>query len=316
MPGTTVTNVAPFTVTPSVGAAYGLVYGTYIAQYVFGSDGILQPMAATSVQTPAIVQGLTFSPSGKTAYVTVNYSGGASSNRLLQYDVDAHGALSFRAATAGNFSPYSIVVDNAGKYLYAADCCNSDVIAQYSIGVDGSLSSSGNADVATTNVPTAIVMNSAGSYVYVTESQRGEMWQYAVGSGGKLTRVNSGIVGTGSNPIDFVIHPSGKFAYSINNNNGVAFQHGSISQYAIGTGGVLTPLSMPLLATEYLPRQMVIEPSGKYAYVINDNSGNIFEYNIGNDGSLSQFGEIVINSYSPDSVRGLAIDPVGGFLYA
>ena len=65
------------------------------------------------------------------------------------------------------------------------------------------------------------------------------------------------------------------YAYATN------FDDNTVSQYVIGTGGVLTPLATPTVATGLQPFSVSVEPTGQYAYVANYKDNTISEFTIG-----------------------------------
>ena len=76
-------------------------------------------------------------------------------------------------------------------------------------------------------------------------------------------------------------------AYVANlNTNGA----GGVSQYDIGAGGALSPMSTPTVAGGNGPNPIAISPDGKRVYVANENAngaGGVSQYEIGAGGELS-----------------------------
>ena len=54
----------------------------------------------------------------------------------------------------------------------------------------------------------------------------------------------------------------------------------SVSQFAIGDGGLLSPLIPPTVAAQENPRAVAITPNGKSLYVTNFFAGTISQYDI------------------------------------
>jgi DNA-binding beta-propeller fold protein YncE len=61
----------------------------------------------------------------------------------------------------------------------------------------------------------------------------------------------------------------------------------TVSAYAIGSGGLLTPLSAPTVATGRGPYGIAVTPNGSFLYVTNANGGAVSAYAIGSSGLLS-----------------------------
>lgn len=77
------------------------------------------------------------------------------------------------------------------------------------------------------------------------------------------------------------IDPLGQYAYVANRDAP------SLSQYAIGVGGALAPLTPATVATGRLPNDVAVDPSGKYVYVPNSLDDNLSLYTIGAGGALA-----------------------------
>lgn len=90
--------------------------------------------------------------------------------------------------------------------------------------------------------------------------------------------------GACTHPADVHVHPNGKFVYSSNRG------HNSISTFAIDqqTGALRYVTST---STQGLcPRTFGFDPSGRYMMVANQDTGTIFTFALGQDGSLTPTG--------------------------
>jgi 6-phosphogluconolactonase (cycloisomerase 2 family) len=72
-----------------------------------------------------------------------------------------------------------------------------------------------------------------------------------------------------------------QYAYVLNNGDN------TVSQFAIGTSGTLTPLSVATVATGNSPHSITVDPSSRYAYVANFTDNTISQYVIQSDGTLA-----------------------------
>jgi YVTN family beta-propeller protein len=211
-----------------------------------------------------------------TAAVTVfNPGPGGGSSNALTFTI-----------TTGAVDPQSIAVDPAGKFAYVMD--------------GGSDGNGGNVSMYTINPSTGALasigppMSTYGYGVYY-------------GSG-----VNAGSV---------AVDPFGKFAYVTNSGDVYDYgdgADGSVAMYAINaTTGALTSAgtingNCPGLC---LPSSVVVDPSGRLAYVANGGGGvpyNVAMYTINSTtGALTSIGTIAAGTV-PISV---AVDPAGKFAY-
>jgi YVTN family beta-propeller protein len=183
--------------------------------------------------------------------------------------------------TTGAVDPQSIAVDPAGKFAYVVNGgCNGGVggyVSMYTID------------------PTTGALASTGP------------------------RVST--YGFGAYPGSITVDPFGKFAYVTNEGDPWGYEagsDGSVAMYTIdATTGALTSKGTingdcPRLCN---PSSMVVDPSGKFAYVVTGGAGGPFSvamYTIdATTGALTSIGTIAAGPV-PISV---AVDPAGNFVY-
>ena len=103
------------------------------------------------------------------------------------------------------------------------------------------------------------------------------------------------------------------FAYVTNSNSG------SVSQYDVGPGGLLSPLSPATVAAGGGASGVVVSPDGQGVYVINADDDTVSQYTVGSNGALSPKSPTTVAAGSPDSsVSGpgdLAVTPDGTSAY-
>ena len=194
-------------------------------------------------------------------------------------------ALTF-TVTTGAVDPQSIAVDPAGKFAYVMD--------------GGSDGNGGYVSMYTIN-PTTGALASIGP----------PMSTYGYGV----------YYGSGVNAGSVAVDPFGKFAYVTNSGDVYDYGDGAdggVAMYAINaTTGALTSAgtingNCPGLC---LPSSVVVDPSGRLAYVANGGGGvpyNVAMYTINSTtGALTSIGTIAAGT-DPISV---AVDPAGKFAY-
>ena len=132
---------------------------------------------------------------------------------------------------------------------------------------------------------------------------------------GLLVFLSIGVMFLGSCNSDAPTAPTAqiypRFAYVAN------YGDNNVSQYAIGSDGSLTPMTMPTVATGSGPAYVTVDPSGKYAYVANtgadDDDGTVSQYIIESDGSLTPMTMPTVGAgNTPDSIT---VDPSGKYAY-
>jgi 6-phosphogluconolactonase len=245
-----------------------------ISQFAVGIQGLLTPLSPATVSmtgTPLGATYLTVHPSGCYLYVVRNVAAYALS---LAY-----------GATPTNIMQYAINADGTLRPL-----------SPPSVKVPGGLSTA------------ALTFSPNGLYAYLP-AIGGAIQQFTVGTDGKLTPMQPPTAMVPENPTGLTVAPSGNVAYVISGCTGCT---GLVTAYNIGTGGGLVdPGPSTSIGANMLPLQIVIDPSGKYAYVLSQNtavttpSGIVSQYTLDGSGNLS-----------PDMPASLAITatPVQGGL--
>jgi 6-phosphogluconolactonase len=296
--------------TASTGQGYAYVANQYdntISQYTIGADGTLTPMSPATVATGETPESITVDPSGK--YVYVPNAKPAPAGRIYQYSIGADGALSPMSipwVTAGTY-PESVAVDPSGKYAYVANNLSND-ISEFTIGTDGEITLLGTVMSGTgyPNAPSSVVVDPSGKYAYVANTDGRSVSQYTISATGVLTPMTPATVatsGTNGNAWHMTIHPSGGYLYVAGYFDNVVFQ------YAVGTNGALTP--MATVATGSHPASIVVDPSGKYAYVANA-VGSISQYTI----VSGAFTPMTPATVGTSQATWVTIDASGKYLYS
>lgn len=254
-----------------------------------------------------------------------------------------------------NGTGLTLTVSSTTQWSYRCGIANAYVansdgtISQYNIAATGDLTPISPATVATANSAAFIAADPTGSYLYVTDSG-GTLWQYDIGESGALTPMNVATVASGSYPAPLVVDPaganvvvepgvalsqSGQYAYVLNNGSG------TVAQYAVATGGALTPLNPATVtfpnggppatspANQSSVQAIAIDTTGKFLYLAGTYTqfngytqpeftsfGAIWQYAIGSSGELTLVGGGAELANRTDQLNSLAIDPLGSYVYA
>jgi YVTN family beta-propeller protein len=157
---------------------------------------------------------------------------------ISQFSINpATGALSptVTVTLAMGTAPASITIDPSGQYAYLANH-DSNTVSQFDI-VAGLLSpmstpTVGGGGTALT-VPTSIAVDPTGTYAYVANGSG--VYQYSITNGELIDNMSPPTILTGgTTPRSVAVDVSGKYVYVANQGDG------SISQFTIGLGGVLS----------------------------------------------------------------------------
>ncbi len=87
----------------------------------------------------------------------------------------------------------------------------------------------------------------------------------------------------------------------------------NVSAYSIGENGALTAIPGSPFAAGNLPSSVVVDPSARFAYVVNEGGNNVSAYTIDKNGALTPIpGSPFAAETDPHEV---AVDPAGKFAY-
>jgi 6-phosphogluconolactonase len=256
------------------------------------------------------------------------YVANGGSNNVSVYTIDSTtGALTpVGSPVAAGLVPASVAVDPSGKFAYVANQ-NSHNVSAYTINSStGALTPVGS-PVAAGFFPVSVAVDPSGKFAYVANdcgnvscsASTGNVSAYTINpTSGALTAVGSPVA-AGTFPVSVAVDPSGKFAYVANGCDVSCSVNGNVSAYTIGVTGALTPVVGSPFPAGSNPNSVAVDPSGKFAYVVNQcvsnvscSNGNVSAYIINSStGALTLVGTFAAGS-GPVSV---AVDPTGKFAY-
>jgi len=185
-----------------------------------------------------------------------------------------------------------MVVDPAGRFAYVANLVSNasdlSTISMYTINsTTGALTPTTPATVPTGWFPQEIAIDPLGRFVYTANTDDSSVSMFTINqTTGVLTPTTPASVSTMipgetlSDPCFLTVDPTGRFLYV----TALDSIDSTVDMFTIDqTTGVLTPTSPATVYTGISPFQVVVDPSGKFAYVVNNDSGN------GNALGLSQY---------------------------
>jgi 6-phosphogluconolactonase len=221
-----------------------------------------------------------------------------------------------------------MVADPLGRFAYVANLVSNasdlSTISMYTINpTTGVLSPTTPATVHTGWFPQEMAIDPLGRFVYTANSDDNSISMFTINqSTGALTPTAPATVSTvvpGNilwDPSFVTVDPGGKFLYLTESiTNGAAILMFSIDQPT----GLLTPTSPATVYVGGWPWQIVITPSGKFAYVVNNTTGSggalgVWQYTVD-----SATGILTPNTpaavASGNGPTGIAVDPTSRFAY-
>ena len=233
--------------------------------------------------------GIAVDPAGRFVYVANNVSVVIGGMGVFALTINSStGALApVGGSPYAGSSPFSVVVDPMGKFLYVANKGTSDTagsISAYTINPStGALTEVRGSPFVAGMYPAGITVDRTGKFLYVANSGSANASAYAINSStGALTEVRGSPFAAGTSPAGITVDRTGKFLYVANNGSA------NVSAYAINTNsGSLTEVGGSPFAGS-IPKEIAADPTGKFVYVANNGSDNLSVYAINpRSGALS-----------------------------
>jgi len=242
-----------------------------IAQYSIQSDGTLASLAPASLTLSVSASGsLAIDPGGRYGYLpgATNAPGGL----VSQFSINSDGTLTplTPATVAATQGTIGVTIAPSGQMAYVISTCIDTAcegqIEPYTIGADGTLTPTGVVTLTGTHVnPVEMVTDSSGSSVYLlanamgVDTNAGAVYQYTIDSMGALVADTPASLTVASGAVAESTNGSNLYALSA---NAIGFasglpQGGHIDHYVLGSGGLLTPVSITAVAGS-LPTSMTL----------------------------------------------------------
>jgi len=224
----------------------------------------------------------------------------------------AIGTSTITAASGTVSGSIVLTVRATPRYAYVANlsAATGSAVSQYTVGIGGELTAMNPPTVATGLGARFVIVDPSGQFVYVVGGGTG-VWQYTIGAGGALTPMATPTVTTGGyGPFFTAVDPTGRYVYVVNGGSGLSSTF--ISQYTIGIGGALTPMTPPTITTAVNTGSIAIDPSGQFVYVT-QGTNSVLQYTISAGGTLSPMSPASVTAGTgPSSV---IVDPSGQYVY-
>lgn len=171
------------------------------------------------------------------------------------------------------------VAENSGSLLYKHPTKNvlyalvptNDIVEQWAMNVDGTLTPLVNQILATDDDPVDMVFHPSGNYAYILSKGNGIIRTYAVAANGALSFVNGGSLLAGSQPTSIEITDDGNNVYVMSATQNIA-------QFSVNGNGTLAPLGTP--SAQY--------PMGNFRAAITNN--NVLSFYREADEGIETFG--------------------------
>ena len=290
------------------------------------SGGVSSPVSFNIAAGGVGPTSLAVHPTGKFAYVANKGCPDAFDGSVSMYTINPTDGTLVSAGppvTTGDVDADSVAVDPSGKFAYVANSGGGNTagsVSMYAInGTTGVLALTGTIAApceAPPNpgscAPLSLAVHPSGQFVYVANDGGFTPTSVSMFAVDETTGV-LGLIGTvavDGRAAAVTVDPSGKFAYVTDGGQDSDGSKGTnVSMYSIeATTGVLT--SIGKITAGLSPSSIAIHPSGKFVYVVNNDSNDITTYTLDpTTGDLASIGTLAA---TPGSI---VIHPSGKFAY-
>jgi trimeric autotransporter adhesin len=289
----TIAGVTGLTVTPAA-----LVSIAVIPANASIANGTGQQFAATGTYTDNSTQPLTTAVNWSSSDTTVASISNASGSNGLASSV-GQGTVTI-TATLGSISGSTGLTVTAATLVSIAITPLSPSITD---GTTQQFTATGTyTDNSTQNLTASVTWSASDTTIASVSNAAGSSGlAMAVGIG--TTSIGAAL-GTVAAPLaTLTASAAPEYAYASNQSDN------TVSEYAIGAGGVLTSLGTQATGAE--PNAIAVVPSGNYLYVANWVDATLSEYTIGSDGTLTAIGTVA-TGINPASI---IVDPTSSYVY-
>ena len=246
--------------------------------------------------------------------------------QISVYKVDSEAGVLYQIADSpypsGGRNPVADVASANGKNLYVINH-DDNTIVEFAIGTDGKLYPQQTCNMPG-SYPTQLAINQAGTYLYVVETYQpnfsanipgpGALVVFPINANGQLGAIGSlcqpvpdgtnAYFPLGNNPVAVNVLASGSFVYAVNESDA------TISALQVGSNGVLSSIGLFKVGTA--PNAITSDPAGKFLYVTDGASNQMYGFQVQSGGSLVMMPAPFNTDNLPDAV---AVDPRGIYVY-
>jgi 6-phosphogluconolactonase (cycloisomerase 2 family) len=283
-----------------------------VSSFQITTSGALSQLGA-AVKTGAGPGEIAVDPSGQYAFVA-DFGDGT----IYEYTIEA-GSLTSNGSTTcpSPFGLSAVTVDPTGQYAYVTspatmpvepgNPASGAVVCAYSIDPQqGTLTAIGSPLPLETQAipyanPFSITIDPTGQFAYAADKTYGVIWEFTIDEASGLLTLNIpaypttpptmlALLSISANPAPSF---SSEYVYAANGVSGLSVLSCQITYAPAQTAGNAGNLLPPCKLQPHVPNSMsypetlVVDPSGRFVYVDDLNSNNIWQYSVGAGGSLT-----------------------------
>lgn len=279
-----------------------------ISQFRIGVDGALSSITSPiSTNSTGVPVSIVVDPKGQYVYVA-NDNG-----EISQYSIGEKGNLkkiTSPVLTQGN-TLVDLAIDPGSRFVYAVHGLSNDM-SQLAIEANGALTLKQNG-IKTGTVPRKIVFEASGQFFYIVNRGSNDIAGFTVSAAGDFKRIICNTTCSKADPTNFaaggmypwaaVTDPAGQYLFLTTNVTATTTGEGigALVQYTIGKSGELVLFKAALTGSS--ATSVVVDPSGKFVYVGNEYTDDIYQYVFDETGAVAQNAPISV----PGQVRPISL---------
>jgi 6-phosphogluconolactonase len=290
-------------------ATHVCLNGTVSVYTINSATGALSPVSGSPFAAGPDALSVAVDPTGKFAFVSNECAHPCPNGGVSAYTINsATGILTLAPGSpfAAGFFPLSVAVDPTGKFAFVANEGSDDLSAYTIASTTGALNPVPGSPFATGARPFSVAVDPTGKFTYVVNTSSNAISGYSIASTtGVLTQVPGSPFAADVAPVSVAVDPTGKFVFVANRCDGTdTCLNGTVSVYTINsTTGALSPVSGSPFTAGFFPMSVAVDPTGKFAYVLNLCRAQASCDNTNSNGTIS--------AYTIDSTTG-DLSPVPG----
>ncbi len=249
---------------------------------------------------------LAIEPRGRTLYVLHDLD-----DLVTVFRINAQTGALTQTQQISVKNPVAVVVEQTGRFLYVASPENNALFAYAISQADGTLTHADTEVLALTQ-PISVTVDPTNRFLYAASVVADRVTRLSINPATGVMTEGPSVPGGGRPLALAMAHPSERFLYT----SGTPVQNGNqaLEGFRIGAAdGALT--SVDDFGLNDLATELVVEPSGRFAYVLNVNDHTIETFGVDvSTGALTNLQTLTM----PNPVGGssaLTVEPTGRFLY-
>ena len=270
--------------------------------------------ASALTSAPSMPYLIGFTPTSEVVSVADNFLYVAGPGAIYAYNINSDGSLTAPAAGAGQVIVFVLSMDVTpdGNWLVALDGTQTQLDVYAINKSTGGLTLTSTVPYSVTGaqvLPKMVKVAANGSYIFAALGTGGDLvFTFNTSTGAAVLVQKLAPISTQTSENAVAVDSTVSHLYIARSG-----QNGGLAEYTIGANGALTSVAGSPFAAGAQPLSVVLDSTGKYAYVANGSDGTISGYSVGNGVATALNGSPYA---SGAQVQSLTLDKSGTYLLA